>query len=175
MQASSMIGANLIDQALWSRILSEATDTVAREPFLAPIISELVATQRRLADAICMRIATLLAPSAHLREALHAALQRLLDADPALHPKVRHGVLIGVGTTILGNIEIGADACVGAGSVSAQAGRARHNGRWRPCARSPTGRISRAIPNNGSGLRRGSPLVRRRSLASPAASFGSPS
>jgi serine O-acetyltransferase len=33
------------------------------------------------------------------------------------HPKVRHGVLIGAGATILGNIEIGANACVGAGSV----------------------------------------------------------
>jgi serine O-acetyltransferase len=33
------------------------------------------------------------------------------------HPKVRHGVLIGAGATILGNIEIGANARIGAGSV----------------------------------------------------------
>jgi serine O-acetyltransferase len=33
------------------------------------------------------------------------------------HPKVRHGVLIGAGAKILGNIEIGAGAKVGAGSV----------------------------------------------------------
>ncbi len=33
------------------------------------------------------------------------------------HPKVRHGVLIGVGARILGNIEIGEGAKVGAGSV----------------------------------------------------------
>lgn len=33
------------------------------------------------------------------------------------HPKVREGVLIGVGSKILGNIEIGAGAKVGAGSV----------------------------------------------------------
>jgi serine O-acetyltransferase len=33
------------------------------------------------------------------------------------HPKVRHGVLIGANATILGNIEIGADSRVGAGSV----------------------------------------------------------
>ncbi len=33
------------------------------------------------------------------------------------HPKVRHGVLIGAGAKILGNVEIGAGAKVGAGSV----------------------------------------------------------
>jgi serine O-acetyltransferase len=33
------------------------------------------------------------------------------------HPKVRHGVLIGAGAKILGNVEIGACARVGAGSV----------------------------------------------------------
>ena len=33
------------------------------------------------------------------------------------HPKVRHGVLIGAGAKILGNVEIGAYARVGAGSV----------------------------------------------------------
>ncbi|WP_454858478.1 serine O-acetyltransferase [Rhizobium binxianense] len=33
------------------------------------------------------------------------------------HPKIRRGVLIGAGATILGNIEIGANARVGAGSV----------------------------------------------------------
>jgi serine O-acetyltransferase len=33
------------------------------------------------------------------------------------HPKVRHGVLIGAATIILGNIEIGANARIGAGSV----------------------------------------------------------
>jgi 4-hydroxy-tetrahydrodipicolinate synthase len=33
------------------------------------------------------------------------------------HPKVRHGVLIGAGATILGNIEVGANARIGAGSV----------------------------------------------------------
>jgi len=33
------------------------------------------------------------------------------------HPKVRHGVLIGAGAQILGNIEIGACALIAAGSV----------------------------------------------------------
>jgi serine O-acetyltransferase len=33
------------------------------------------------------------------------------------HPKIRTGVLIGAGATILGNIEIGANARIGAGSV----------------------------------------------------------
>ena len=33
------------------------------------------------------------------------------------HPKVRHGVLIGAGAKILGNVEIGAGAKIGAGSV----------------------------------------------------------
>ncbi|WP_371734038.1 DapH/DapD/GlmU-related protein [Agrobacterium sp. T29] len=33
------------------------------------------------------------------------------------HPKIRQGVLIGAGASILGNIEIGANARIGAGSV----------------------------------------------------------
>ena len=33
------------------------------------------------------------------------------------HPKVRHGVLLGAGCKVIGNIEIGAGAKVGAGSV----------------------------------------------------------
>ena len=33
------------------------------------------------------------------------------------HPKVRHGVLIGAGAKLLGNIEIGGCAKIGAGSV----------------------------------------------------------
>ncbi len=33
------------------------------------------------------------------------------------HPKVRRGVLIGANATVLGNIEIGANARIGAGSV----------------------------------------------------------
>ena len=33
------------------------------------------------------------------------------------HPKVRQGVLIGAGSKILGNVEIGAGAKIGAGSV----------------------------------------------------------
>jgi serine O-acetyltransferase len=33
------------------------------------------------------------------------------------HPKVRRGVLLGVGSTVLGNIEVGAYSRVGAGAV----------------------------------------------------------
>jgi serine O-acetyltransferase len=33
------------------------------------------------------------------------------------HPKVRQGVLIGAGAKVLGNVEIGAGAKIGAGSV----------------------------------------------------------
>ena len=38
-------------------------------------------------------------------------------ADGDRHPKVRHGVLIGAGAKILGNVEVGRGAKVGAGSV----------------------------------------------------------
>ena len=38
-------------------------------------------------------------------------------AEGDRHPKVRHGVLIGAGAKILGNVEVGAGAKVGAGSV----------------------------------------------------------
>ena len=33
------------------------------------------------------------------------------------HPKIRHGVLIGAGAKVLGNIEIGASSKIAAGSV----------------------------------------------------------
>jgi serine O-acetyltransferase len=33
------------------------------------------------------------------------------------HPKVRRGALLGAGSTVLGNIEVGRMSCVGAGSV----------------------------------------------------------
>jgi serine O-acetyltransferase len=38
-------------------------------------------------------------------------------AEGERHPKVRHGVLIGAGAKILGNVEVGRGATVGAGSV----------------------------------------------------------
>ena len=38
-------------------------------------------------------------------------------AEGDRHPKVRHGVLIGAGAKILGNVEVGRGAKVGAGSV----------------------------------------------------------
>jgi serine O-acetyltransferase len=38
-------------------------------------------------------------------------------AEGERHPKVRHGVLIGAGAKILGNVEVGRGAKVGAGSV----------------------------------------------------------
>ena len=50
------------------------------------------------------------------------------------HPKIRHGVLIGAGAKILGNIEIGYCARVAAGSVVIAAGAAQQDGRRRSCA-----------------------------------------
>ena len=59
------------------------------------------------------------------------------------HPKIRHGVLIGAGAKILGNIEVGYCARVAAGSVVLSSGAAQQDGRRR----------SRAH-RRGSGLRR---------------------
>ena len=50
------------------------------------------------------------------------------------HPKIRHGVLIGAGAKILGNIEIGYCARVAAGLGGASAGAAQQDGRRRSCA-----------------------------------------
>lgn len=36
------------------------------------------------------------------------------------HPKIRKGVMIGAGATVLGNVEVGAGACIAAGSVVLQ-------------------------------------------------------
>ena len=51
--------------------------------------------------------------------------------DGDRHPKIRHGVLIGAGAKILGNIEIGAGSKVAAGSVVLHAGAAAFDRRRR--------------------------------------------
>jgi serine O-acetyltransferase len=216
---------------LWPRILRESEEATAREYALASVIADCVTSHASLADAICSRIASFLAPPASIAPLLTALrlcaaedaailsaagadIAAVLERDPATtkalhvllhakgflaiqvqrfanalwrvdrrelalhlhgcasralqidihpaarlgigiffdhatgivigetsvvednvsilqnvtlggtgketgerHPKVRHGVLIGAGATILGNIEIGANARIGAGSV----------------------------------------------------------
>jgi serine O-acetyltransferase len=216
---------------LWPRILREAEEAASREHVLAPLIADCVISRASLADAVCSRIASLLAPpaaaaplltalrlfateDAAILSAAGADIAVVLERDPATtkalhvllhakgflaiqahrfanafwrvdrrelalhlqgcasrtlqvdihpavrlgigiffdhatgivigetsvvednvsilqnvtlggtgkekgerHPKVRHGVLIGAGAIILGNIEIGASARIGAGSV----------------------------------------------------------
>jgi serine O-acetyltransferase len=46
------------------------------------------------------------------------------------HPKIREGVMIGAGAKILGNIEVGRGAKIGAGSVVLQPVPPHHRG-WR--------------------------------------------
>jgi serine O-acetyltransferase len=231
MRAPAMIDTESTETMLWQRILSEAEQPAGSENVLAPIIADCVTSRANLADAICSRIADLLAPP-HATAPLLSALRLLvtenagilsaasediaaaIERDPATtkalhvllhakgflaiqahrfsnalwradrrelalhlqgcvsrtlqvdihpaaqlgagiffdhatgivigettiiennvsilqnatlggtgkeqgqrHPKVRHGVLIGAGATILGNIEVGANARVGAGSV----------------------------------------------------------
>ena len=50
------------------------------------------------------------------------------------HPKVRDGVLLCAGAKVLGNVEIGRDAKVGAGSVVLHAYRAPPSPAWRNLA-----------------------------------------
>ncbi len=47
------------------------------------------------------------------------------------HPKIREGVMIGAGAKILGNIEVGRGAKIGAGSVALQPVPPHTNRRWR--------------------------------------------
>ena len=47
------------------------------------------------------------------------------------HPKVRRGAMIGAGAKILGNIEVGENARVAAGSVVLRADAGLCHGRWR--------------------------------------------
>lgn len=232
MRAPAMIDTESTETMLWQRILSEAEQPAGSENVLAPIIADCVTSRANLADAICSRIADLLAPPLatapllsalrllvtqnagilsaasediaaaierdpattkalhvllHAKEGLSrdsgpSLLERPLEGQPSRtcapspgvciayppsrhtsccatrgghllrscdrhwigettiidnnvsilqnvtlggtgkeqgqrHPKVRHGVLIGAGATILGNIEVGANARVGAGSV----------------------------------------------------------
>jgi serine O-acetyltransferase len=231
MHAPAMIDAEFAERMLWPRILAEAEQPAGSEHVLTPLIADCVTSRADLADAICSRIASLLAPplvsaslltplrllvaeDATILSAAGADIAAVLERDPATtkalhvllhakgflaiqahrfahalwkadrrelalhiqgcasralqvdihpaaqlgagvlfdhatgivigettiiednvsilqnvtlggtgkeqgerHPKVRHGVLIGVGATVLGNIEIGANARIGAGSV----------------------------------------------------------
>ncbi|MGO1164515.1 serine O-acetyltransferase [Brucella sp. C7-11G] len=227
----SLIEIDFTERQLWSRILSEADQASAEDPFLRPIIADCITQSADLPTAIIRRISSLLSPP-QPASSLHTALQVLLDQDPRIlaaasfdlaavldrdpattralhvilhakgflaiqthrfantlwkagrrefalhlqgcasrllqvdihpaarlgvgiffdhatgivvgetstidddvsvlqnvtlggtgkqsgdrHPKIRSGVLIGAGATILGNIEIGANARIGAGSV----------------------------------------------------------
>ena len=69
------------------------------------------------------------------------------------HPKIRHGVLIGAGAKILGNIEIGHCALVAAGSVVLELGAAEQDGRRRSGARRRRLGMRGAVPFDGSGPR----------------------
>ena len=70
------------------------------------------------------------------------------------HPKIRHGVLIGAGAKILGNIEIGHCARIAAGSVVVKAGAPQCDGCGRACQDRRRGRLRRTVAHHGSDAQR---------------------
>jgi hypothetical protein len=62
MHISRLTAASDADQALWSRILAEAEEAAGSEHVLAPLIADQITSRANLADAICNRVASLLAP-----------------------------------------------------------------------------------------------------------------
>ena len=70
------------------------------------------------------------------------------------HPKIRHGVLIGAGAKILGNIEVGENSRVAAGSVVLTFGAAAFDRGRRAGAAHRQGRRGRAGPRHGPDDRR---------------------
>ena len=88
------------DRVLWSRILAEAEQVTSSEVALAPSIADCVASRANLADALCSRIASLLASplesaplltslrlllaeNASILSAAGADILAALDRDPA--------------------------------------------------------------------------------------------
>ena len=71
------------DQTVWSRILVEAEQALESERILAPLIVDCVTSRANLADAICCRIASLLAPP-FAPTPLATALRSFLANDPSL-------------------------------------------------------------------------------------------
>ena len=73
------------------------------------------------------------------------------------HPKIRHGVLIGAGAKVLGNIEVGHCARVAAGSVVLQPVPPQHDGGGRARASRRRCRLRRTGAHDGpdSGGRKG--------------------
>ena len=75
------------------------------------------------------------------------------------HPKIRHGVLIGAGAKILGNIEIGHCARIAAGSVVVKAGAQQRDGGRGARQDRRRGRMRRAVPHHGSDAQRDRTLI----------------
>lgn len=75
------------------------------------------------------------------------------------HPKIRHGVLIGAGAKILGNIEIGHCARIAAGSSRGQAGAAQRHRRRCACKNRRRGWLCRAVAHDGPDAQRDRALI----------------
>lgn len=80
---SGLINIDFSERQLWSRILSEADQASAEEPFLRPIIADCITQSADLATAIIRRISSLLSPP-QPASPLHTALQVQLDQDPRI-------------------------------------------------------------------------------------------
>ncbi len=82
------------------------------------------------------------------------------------HPKIREGVMIGAGAKILGNIEVGRGAKIGAGSGGIAAGSAAHHRGGRTGAHRWQAGERQAGDGHGSAFQRHPPhlRVRRRDL-----------
>src|SRR5438445_311157 len=131
---------------IWDRVRNEAEDIVRREPELASFIYSTVLHHERLEDSVIHRLAERLDHSALSGDLIRQTYEEARRDEPDLgnafrpelddvsilhgvtlggtakenedrHPKIRHGVLIGAGAKILGNIEIGHCARIAAGSV----------------------------------------------------------
>jgi hypothetical protein len=110
--------------AVWERLRREAAACAQAEPLLAGYLHDTILRHRSLESALSFFLAGKLA-SPHLAAVtLRDLFSEALTAAPEIgkesgdrHPKVGHGVLIGAGAIILGNIRIGDGSKIAAGNV----------------------------------------------------------
>ncbi|MGS6554658.1 serine O-acetyltransferase [Escherichia coli] len=123
-------------EIVWNNIKAEARTLADCEPMLASFYHATLLKHENLGSALSYMLANKLSSPIMPAIAIREVVEEAYAADPEMiasaacdiqavrtrdrHPKIREGVMIGAGAKILGNIEVGRGAKIGAGSVVLQ-------------------------------------------------------
>ncbi len=106
---------NTTDFNLWHTIREETETAAAAEPMLASFLHQTVLRHDSLDSVLAYHLSSKLGSPIMDVRALFEIYSGKESGDR--HPKIGDGVMIGANASILGNIRIGTNAKIGAGSV----------------------------------------------------------